>query len=115
MSAEPALHVSLTALRVDNPLRLPLFWWHTIRSMRQARSAPGNLLVDARYINGAYHTLSLWTSRSAMMTFLRSGAHREAMARFPSASMGRVAGFQAGKAPGWAEVPELLRKWGRDV
>jgi hypothetical protein len=115
MSDAPSLHVSITALRVDNPLRLPAFWWHTFRSIRQARTAPGNLLVAMRFMNGAYHTLTVWENRAAMVHFMRSGAHRRAMADLPSTSMGRVAGFAAERAPDWADVPALLGIRGRDV
>ena len=107
------VHVSITALRVGSPILLPLFWWHTLRAARQARTAEGNLSFDLRRLDGAYHTLSVWRDRAAMLAYVRSGAHRVAVLGFPWNAMGRVAGFEADTAPAWDDVPDLLFQYGR--
>jgi hypothetical protein len=108
-------HVSITALRVAGPLLRPRFWWHTLRTLRRARAAPGNLSVSARRIGGLHCTVTVWADRAAMLSFLRGRAHRAAMARYPFAGSGRVAGYAALAAPDWADVPAILQSMGRDV
>lgn len=109
----PPFYVSITALRIGSPMLVPLFWWHTLRAARQARVAEGNLSVDQRRIGDAWHTLSVWRDRAAMLSYVQSGAHRTAVRGYPWAAMGRVAGFAAHAVPGWREVPDLLRRQGR--
>ena len=117
MQAPDPLHrpvyVSITALRVGSPFLLPVFWWHTLRAVRQARAAQGNLSVDLRRIGDAWHTLTVWRDRAAMLGYVQSGAHLRAMRDYPWASNGTVAGFPAEAAPGWGEVPALLSRHGR--
>ncbi len=108
-------YVSITGLRLNSIFDAPRFWWHAIRSMSQARSAPGLISVDARTINGVHHTLTVWKDREAMRKFMVSGAHLKAMQSFKSLAGGKVLGFEAETAPGWAEVHELWRAKGRDL
>jgi hypothetical protein len=112
---EPGFHVSITGLRLRRPWHAPVFWWHAIRAMAQARAAAGNLSAEARTIAGVHHTVSVWQNRASMLAYLRSGAHVQAMRRFPRIATGRVAGFAAPAAPDWAVVPALLRDRGRTV
>jgi hypothetical protein len=106
------VYVSVTGFRVASPGRLPRFWWLTFRASRQARSAPGNLSTSLRAADGVYHTLTVWTGRDAMLAYLTSGAHREAMRAFRSLGSGRTLGFEAAEAPGW---PEALARWRREA
>ena len=109
------VYVSVTGLRIRRPWHAPRFWWHAIRSMVQARQAPGNLRAETRTIEGVHHTLSVWTSDVEMRAFLVAGNHRKAMAAFRAIGSGRTHGF-------WWEGPidwqTALRRWridGRDV
>lgn len=81
----------------------------------QAKAAPGCLQADARTINGVHHTRSLWTSRAAMLAYLREGAHRAAMPVFPRIATGKVLGFEAESLPDWDEVHRLWEEKGREV
>ncbi len=83
---------------------VPVFWWHTLRSLRQARKADGILHVDARVIGGVHHTLTAWKSREAMIAFLKTGAHLSAMRRYPSIGRGRTLGFETNSIPNWREA-----------
>lgn len=114
------MYVSITGLTIKGLHRAPMFWWHTIRSLRQARAADSILHVDARIIGGVHHTLTAWRSRQAMITFLKTGAHLSAMRRYPSVGRGRTVGFEAKSIPDWqtarqlweeqATAPEILPK-----
>jgi heme-degrading monooxygenase HmoA len=67
-------------LRSGNPVSLMLFFWHTLRSARQAERTPGflggKLFNDA---NHTYWTVTLWESEEAMRTFRSGGEHQRAM------------------------------------
>lgn len=109
------VYISITGLRVRRFYHLPSFWSHALRSMAQARKAPGNLFAEARKIDGIHHTLSVWTDRDAMRAYLTSGPHLDAMRLFPRIAAGRVVGFHAPHAPDWAEVPAIWSERGRVV
>ena len=101
------VYVSITGLTLKAPRHVVRFWWHAIRSMRQAQRAPGNLRTEARTINGVHHTLSVWTDETAMRAFLVRGAHRQAMAAFSSIATGRTFGYTTDRVPDWSEVHNL--------
>lgn len=109
------LHVSITGLQLRHPWQGPIFWFHTLRAMAQARKAPGNLLTQGRVINGVHHTLTVWTSEEAMRAYVRSGSHLVAMQSFKGFALGRVVSFAADRAPGWSEVPAIWSQRGRIV
>lgn len=108
-------HVSITGLRLRHAGLAPVFWWHAVSSMAQARAAEGNLSAQARRIDGVHHTVSVWRDREAMLAYLRSGPHLRAMRLFPRIATGRVAGFVAATAPDWGSVPAILQARGRAV
>ena len=108
------MYVSITGLRVRGPLQAPLFWWHAIRSMIQARGSAGNLGAESRRIDGVQHTLTLWESREAMRRFLMSGAHLAAIRAFRRVGSGRTCGFESDHAPGWDEALAYWHEHGRE-
>lgn len=107
------VYVSITGLRVKSPTRLPLFIWHAVRSMQQAKSAAGNLGAEARRIDGVYHTLTVWENRPAMLVYLRSGPHLAAMRAFPAIGTGYAFGFDTDVPPAWEEIAGLWQTEGR--
>lgn len=110
-----SVYVSITGFRLNGWRQWPRFWWHTLRSIAQARRAHGNLRVEARIVNGVHHTLTIWVDERAMRAFLVSGAHRDAMKAYRRLGTGRTLGFTADCPPDW-EV--ALQRWiieGRDV
>ena len=109
------VHVSITGLRVRRAWHVPVFWLHAVRSMAQARSAPGNISAEARTIHGVHHTLSVWTDVQAMRAYLASGPHLGAMRLFPRIATGKVVGFAARAAPDWSDVPAIWAQQGRTV
>ncbi len=101
------MYISITGLTLKGPFAAPRFWWHALRSMAQAKAAPGNISADARTINGVQHTLSIWEDKAAMRRFLVAGAHAQAMRAFPAIARGSTFGFEAETAPTWDEVHRL--------
>jgi len=101
-------YVSITGFRLKGRQHLVPFWWHTIRSIAQARRALGNLKAEMCIVNGVYHTLSIWVDEQAMRTFLITGAHRNAMKAYRSVGSGRTLGFATGHLPDW---DVSLQRW----
>jgi len=112
---ESLVYVSITGLRVRHPRHDTQFWEHAVASMLQAQSAPGNLRAEARTVDDVHHTLSVWVNREAMLAYLRSGPHLEALRLFREIVTGKVLGLLTETVPGWADVPRLWREKGRDV
>ena len=108
----PDVYVSVTGLRLKGRRHLLRFWWHAIRSMAQARRAPGNLRAETRTVGDVHHTLSIWTNERAMRAFLASGAHRQAMLVFHAIATGRTLGFTAHRPPDWEDA---LQRWQSDA
>lgn len=72
--------ISVTRLRVRAGRFLPGFFYHTWRSARQVRRAPGFLEGQlAGGPNHTYWTITLWDSEAAMRAYRNSGAHMRAM------------------------------------
>lgn len=109
------VYVSITGLQVRRVWHIPSFWLIAMKSMVQARNAPGNISADARTINGVHHTLSVWTNKDAMRAYLTMGPHLEAMRLLPSIATGKVVGYFAQEAPDWSEVHAIWRDHGRNV
>ena len=83
--------------------------------MMQARRTPGNLRVEARVVQGVYHTLTTWTDKSAMLSLLVSGAHGRATKAYRSIGSGRTLGFTAQQAPTWEAALQRWRSEAREV
>ncbi|KQR72956.1 hypothetical protein [Rhizobium sp. Leaf341] len=114
MTAQP-VYVSITGLQLKGWRHQPRFWWHAIRSMMQARKAPGNLAADARIIKGVHHTRTVWTDEAAMRRYLVAGAHLQAMKAFDSIATGKTLGFTSETLPDWDAVHRLWQTEGRPV
>jgi hypothetical protein len=109
------VYVSITGLKLKSLVNAPAFWWHAIRSMRQAQSAPGLISAEARLINGIHHTLTVWETEAAMRAYLITGAHLAAMKAFQGFATGRTVGFLSKSAPRWDEVHEIWERRGKNV
>lgn len=108
-------YISITGLKLKAPWHALSFWWHAIRSMRQAISAPGNLRAETKTINGVHHTLTVWESPAAMRAYLTTSPHKEAMSAFSKIATGKVYGYLADVPPDWSEVHDIWLTKGRDV
>ncbi len=110
-----SVYVSVTGLTVRSPLQTPYFWWLATQSFGQAQNAEGNVNVDARTVKGVHHTLSVWTSREAMLAYLRQGAHKHAMKAYRLVGTGKVYGYEADAPPSWDIALTLWEAHGRVV
>jgi len=113
--ASGTIYVSITGLRLNGPLQTPRFWWHAVRSMMQAKRAPGNLKAETRFIDGVHHTLTAWTDEAAMRAYLVTGAHLMAMKVFRRMATGSVIGFSTDSVPDWTEARRIWEERGRVV
>ena len=108
-------YVSITGLELKSPFYAPAFWWHAVRSMRQAYGANGLISAQARKIGTVHHTVTLWESEAAMRAYLVTGAHLGAMKAFHRLATGRTIGFECETPPTWAQVPDLWATKGKVV
>jgi hypothetical protein len=90
-------------------LRLSSGTWPSGPSLRRVRP-PGNLLTEARTIDGVHHTLTVWRDRAFMVRYIRTGPHLEAMRVFPKIATGKVLGFSTDAPPDWPEARRLWEK-----
>ena len=109
------IYVSMTGFRPKDAAQLPRFWWHTLRSMAQARRAAGNLGLAARVIRGTYHTMTIWLDDACTRSYVTSGPHRSAMRNFRSIGSGKTYGFHCSDYPNWDSVYALWIQYAKDV
>jgi len=104
-------YVSVTGLKVNSLWHVPTFWRNAIPSSMQAMSSPGNVYTATKRRNGVQHTLTVWEDRAAMLSFLRSGPHAQAMKitrKISDMSETKVYGYESDSIPTWEEA---LVKW----
>lgn len=109
-------HVSVTGMDVQSWWLLPTFIRFARDSMIQAKNSEGNVHAEGGYSRGVHHTLTVWEDRDAMSNYLRSGAHKEAMAR--SKDIGtfvQVYGYDSDEIPSMKEAIQLWQEYGRVV
>ena len=109
--------VSLTRLRIRSIRFLPFFAFHTLRSTRQVRHAPGFLtgaLLPDR--NFAFWTLTAWDSQQSMRNYMLNGSHKTAMTHLLHwCDEASVAHWEQPTAtlPSWLEADQRMRSTGR--
>ena len=106
------VHVVVTGLRLKAALYAPLFGYHAVRSMAQARREPSCRFAEARTVDGFHHTLTVWDSAAAAAAYGQSGAHRAAAAVFSKIATGAVYHGDARQRPEWTEALSLWRSRG---
>lgn len=109
------VYVSVTGLTLRRWWHAPRFWWHAVPSFRQAQRAPGNLKAETRAVDGVKHTLTVWSDRDAMRTYLVTGPHLKAMRSFRSIAVGKTLGYWAEAMPSWDEALARWRAEAREV
>ncbi|MDP8923807.1 MAG: antibiotic biosynthesis monooxygenase [Chloroflexota bacterium] len=72
--------ISVTRLRLRSVRYLLPFYWHSLKSARQARRAPGFLGGQLAGERGkAYWTVTAWRDESAMRAYRNTDSHLKAM------------------------------------
>jgi hypothetical protein len=109
--------VSVTRLRVRSWRYLVPFIFFALRSSRQAKRAEGNLSVSLlRDANRAFWTRTVWTTESAMKSFMLAGAHGQAMRQLlewcDEAALVHWT-QESDMEPDWQEAYRRLQKDGR--
>ena len=108
------MYVSITGLTPKGLLGTLRFWVLAVPSFRQAQRAPGNLFCEVRRIQNYQCTLTAWTSRDAMLDYLRSGTHLKAMKAFKQIATGKSFGYESASLPNWNEAFAVLLEKGRN-
>jgi hypothetical protein len=109
--------VSVTRLRLRSSRFLLPFFWYSLRSAREAKRSPGNVVTQLlRDDHGGYWTRSVWQDERSMRAFMMSGSHRRAMPKLldwcDEAAL--VHWEQDGAAPpDWQEAHRRLVSQGR--
>jgi hypothetical protein len=109
--------ISLTRLRVRSIRFLPLFAFHTFRSLSQVRKAGGfqggSLLTDRSW---TFWTMTAWDSEESMRAYRNSSSHKMAMPRLlhwcDEASVAHWVQAETG-LPSWTEADKRMRESGR--
>lgn len=109
--------ISVTRLRIRSARFLPLFGWHTMRSLRQVRRAAGfcdgSVLADRAF---TFWTMTAWNDQADMRRYMTSGPHRAAMPRLIQwCDEASVAHWTQDEdaLPSWAEADRRMRGEGR--
>ena len=89
-----SVYVSITGLLCHSIFTVPSFYYHAIPSKIQADSAAGNLFSDVKDLNSYHHTLTVWENKKAMIAYLTTGAHKEAMKQFKNIGTGITTGYE---------------------
>ena len=109
-------YVSLTLIHVRSIFAFRHFVPHAYKSFLAAKKF--NTCLDVKTTAFGFYdhsTMSLWDDRTAMIEFLKSTKHREAMKVFDKIGTGRVYSYEASQLPDWSEAKELLKTHGRSV
>lgn len=109
--------VSVTRLRLRSIRYLPWFFWHSNRSIQQARQSQGNLNTLVRKGKGlAFWTLTVWESADDMTAYRNSGAHRLVMPKLVDwCDEAASAHWQQSDStcPSWDSAAQYLKDQGR--
>ena len=107
------MFISITGLKPKGFFSSLQFWRFAIPSFAQARKAKGNLYCEVNRIKGFQCTLTAWKDQTAMLEFMRSGIHLEAMKAFHKIATGKTYGYESDAIPDWNEAFALLEVYGR--
>jgi hypothetical protein len=110
-SNDNTYYISITGLVLKSAFHKPQFYYHAIPSVIQAKSAPGNLHTSVHRFHGHEMTMTIWENKKAMMAYMRSGAHVQAMKVFDDvASSGMIYGYETNSPEPipWPEAFQIL-------
>lgn len=111
------IFISLTRLRIRSVRFVPLFAFHTLRSLSQVRKArgfqSGALLADRSW---TFWTMTAWDSQDSMREYMISGSHKKVMPHLlhwcDEASVAHWTQPET-TLPSWTEADKRMREGGR--
>ncbi len=106
---------SITELRLKNFWCYLRFIPHAMKSHRQASRSPGLISISVKSEGLLIQrTLTVWTDETAMMQYVRSGAHLAAMKVFRQiANRSFTHHFEIDSSTSWDEALQILKVHGR--
>ena len=107
------MYISITGLKPKSFLSSLQFWRFAIPSFTQAKKAKGIIFCEVKRIKGFQCTLTAWENRTAMLEFMRSGIHLEAMKSFHKIATGKTYGYESEAIPDWTEAFAHMENHGR--
>jgi len=106
------LLISVTRLHLKGKRKLPFFFWHTIKSIKQAKKAKG-ILYSSVHKEGwhTFWTLTVWENKDYMRYYRKRGSHLKAMkVSRDIASKVEYINWEAETKPSWDECKKRLNK-----
>ena len=102
---------AIVGTRLKTWRKAPVFFWHSLRSLQQARQAPGQIWAGITARDGVLFSLTVWDSPAAMRAYALTGAHLAAMKAAPRlVKTVRLHHFPCASIPDWNEA---LDRWRR--
>lgn len=108
------MYIGITGLNVRHLWQRPFFLFYGMRAFKQAERSRGNLLCEVKRIGSVQHTLTAWEDHDALMAYVYSDAHAQAIAAMKWFSGGRTLSYESDRIPSWAEALAILRERGID-
>lgn len=110
------MFISVTRLHIKSKRKLPIFFFHTIKSIIQSKNTEG-LKFSSFNKEGwdTYWTLTVWESKEHMMVFRNNGNHLKSMKISRNIAYKLELIYWVAEAiPTWNECKERLhKKYGR--
>jgi hypothetical protein len=109
--------ISVTRLRIRSWRYLLPFFMYALRTSKQAKNSQGNLAVSfLRDADNTFWTRTVWTTESALRSFILSGPHKRVMPRLLEwCDEAAVVHWEqdTGQEPDWQEAHRRLQANGR--
>ena len=104
------MFISVTRLELRSYWSFFKFLSISKRAQKQAEQAKGNLHVGLNNLGFRFFlTLTAWDSEEDMLTFIKTGAHAEAMRRSGEIARSvQSTHFEANEVPDWEEARKKL-------
>lgn len=114
ISEKGSVIVAITGIKAFNLFTLTRFWWYAIPSKLQVGSAEGILHSELQQRESYHHTFTIWESRQAMLKYVHSGSHLEAMKNHSRIGTGKVYSYETSSIPTFDEAVALWNDEARD-
>ena len=106
------MYVSITHLRLKAFWKVFQFYKYNSKVQRQIKTANGVLSIEGKVTSFvSFYTKTSWNSKEDMLSFMRSGAHVDAMKNSHQFAMKvTTTGFESESVPSWKDAIELIER-----